>query len=71
VINHRSDEFIEWRSADAAIVKIGKIVNGNSQQTITSRRKRFRKELADALAPDGWRVKLNGSRTVIERIGPK
>lgn len=69
VISHSSDDFLEWKSADVAEVKIGKIVGGGNQQTVTSRRRRFRKELSEALAPAGWQVRLHGSRTLIQGIG--
>jgi hypothetical protein len=71
VMNHGSHDCIEWKSRDAALLHLEKIVTGNSKQTRANRRKRFRKELAEVLALDGWQVKLSGTRTIIERnTGP-
>jgi hypothetical protein len=68
VVNRFNADFLEWKSDDAAVLQIGEIVGGGNQRTVASRRKRFRKELDEALAPAGWQVTLEGSRTVIKRI---
>jgi hypothetical protein len=69
VINHCEDAWLDWKSADRAVLRIGEIVGGEFEQTRASRRKRFRKKLQEIVGPDGWQVvMLPGSRTVIERI---
>jgi hypothetical protein len=47
-------EIVVWKGNDEVSIKHGELVSGNNQQTIASRRKRFRRELIDRMKTLGW-----------------
>jgi hypothetical protein len=54
--NRISNERLKWRKGEAR-VQIGKIIPSEHQpkETLTGRRRRFRKALSEELEPRGWR----------------
>jgi hypothetical protein len=57
-------KIIVWKGIDEVSIRHGDLISGNSQQTIASRRKRFRGELTDRMKALGWDF-VGVSRTMI------
>jgi len=69
IVKGKQDPRLKWKSPNEAKVVIGVVVPDNCpQQTLTGRRKRFKKALQEYLNPYGW--ELFAYANVVQRITP-
>ena len=52
----KESKWLDWRSESRLRVRIGDLIPATNQWTTSDRRKRFRKELGELLAPHGWEM---------------
>ena len=58
ILDNRHDDRLKWSSNDKVTVLIGKIIPADSapSQTVSGRRKRFRKVVDELLTTSGWKI---------------